>query len=298
MQRESIDLPMRATKDKVLRRIAQSASERLMRAASLPVGLLNFQARARAVERLSDNMITTIATGVGPIRFYCPAQLPAGRAENLLSKEPETIRWIDSFSNGSVFWDVGANVGVYSLYAAAAHQLSVLSFEPLAANFHVLSRNVELNAFGSRVTAYCVALSGATGLGVLNMASSAMGAALSQFGKPGDMSPYCSDHTICSMHGMIGFSIDDFINQFQPPFPTYMKVDVDGLELTILRGGKRTLRNPNLRSLMVELSISNKNELDQAVALLKECGFFLNSVGAPQGTEAGVGANHLFLRQQ
>ncbi|HKZ78747.1 MAG TPA: FkbM family methyltransferase [Pyrinomonadaceae bacterium] len=292
MQTESVN----PTKAKVLRRIAQSASERLMRAASLPVGLLTFQARARAVERLSDNMITTIATGIGPIRFYCPAQLPAGRAENLLRKEPETIEWIDSFSDGSVFWDVGANVGVYSLYAAAGHNVSVLSFEPLAANFHVLSKNIELNAFGSRVTAYCVALCGATGLGVLNMASSAMGAALSQFGQPGDKSPYCSDHTVCSMHGMIGFSIDDFIGQFDPPFPTYMKLDVDGLELTIIEGARRTLQNPKLRSLMVELSLSNKNDRDHAVSLLNECGFVLDSLGAPQETEAGVGANHLFQR--
>ena len=81
-----------------------------------------------------------------------------------MTKEPDTIQWIDEFPEQTVFWDVGANVGVYSLYAATKPGVSVLSFEPLAANFHVLSRNIELNDFGHCVRAYCVALARETGL--------------------------------------------------------------------------------------------------------------------------------------
>ena len=35
----------------------------------------------------------------------------------LLTKEPGTIAWIEGFTEDDVFWDVGANVGLYSLYA-------------------------------------------------------------------------------------------------------------------------------------------------------------------------------------
>ena len=280
-----------------IRRFTRLANNGLSRAASLPVQLLNLHSRARVVEDLSERMLTEIETRSGPIRFYCPSPLLTSRAETLLTKEPDTIKWIDSFTKDAVFWDVGANVGVYSLYAAARSGVSVLSFEPLAANFHVLSRNIQLNNCSDRVTAYCVALAGVTELGMLNIASPKMGSALTQFGKLGEMSPYCEKGTNGSSHGMIGFTVDDFIDQFHPAFPNYIKLDVDGLELSILQGAKKTLQDSRLRSLVVELSLTHDAERDQAGSYLEECGFQLQSVGEGQSTSEGVGANHLFVRK-
>jgi hypothetical protein len=65
-----------------------------------------------------------------------------------------------------------------------------VAFEPAAANFHVLARNTAINQLGER------------SLGVLNLASDAMGSSLSQFGAAGDKSPYhrgsISSRTACS----------------------------------------------------------------------------------------------------
>jgi FkbM family methyltransferase len=277
-----------------LKRLTQIATSALIQAASLPAELLTLRMRARAAEHLAEGTLTTVETDRGPIRFFCPSPLLVSRAENLLTKEPDTIHWIDSFPDNCVFWDVGANVGVYSLYAAAKRNARVLSFEPSAANFYVLSRNIELNAFGERVSAYCVALSGVSELGVLNMTSSAMGSALSQFGHPGEMSRYTAPRTSGCAHAMIGFAMDDFVDEFQPSFPSHLKMDVDGLEWAILQGARATLRDLRLRSLMVELTLSDKNERDLAVALLADCGFRLVSVGDIQGTESEQAANHLF----
>ena len=33
-------------------------------------------------------------------------------------KEKETIEWINSFEEGSIFFDIGANIGVFSIYGA------------------------------------------------------------------------------------------------------------------------------------------------------------------------------------
>lgn len=216
------------------------------------------------------------------------------RANTVLSKETDTIQWIDSFTDEGVFWDIGANAGVYSLYAGVSKRVRVLSFEPSAANFYVLSKNIQLNRLHEQITAYCIALSGETKLGVLNLSSPSMGAAVSQFGQLGEMSPYWEGYSEAAFQGMVGFSIDDFIRQFNPPFPNYIKIDVDGLELSILKGAQATLCDHRLRSLVVELGISDKEAYAEALAFLKDVGFSLVSQGRTQGTSVGQGANHLF----
>src|SRR6267143_3290850 len=204
------------------------------------------------------------------------------RALSVLSKEVDTIHWIDGFEERTVFWDVGANVGVYSLYAAIQKRVSVLAFEPSAANFHVLSRNVHLNQLGDRATAYCIAFSERSQLGMLNMASPSIGAAVSQFGRSGEMSRYWDGQTVAASHGMIGFAIDDFIVQFNPPFPNYLKIDVAGLEPQILQGARTTLRDTRLRSLLVELMLNMRARIGALCHFLRTLDFVLFQMVQPR----------------
>ena len=241
-------------------------------------------------------MVLAVATRRGPIRFFCPTPLLLARAESMLSKEPDTIRWIDGLLPGDVLWDIGANVGVFSLYAASIPGVSVRAFEPLASNFYVLSRNFQLNGLDSRAVAYCIAFSGHAGLGVLNVDSAAMGSALSHFGQEGEMSRYARLSTPSSAQGMMGFTLDDFIEKFSPPFPSHLKIDVDGLELEILRGAERTLRDQRLRSVMVELSLSDDDQARSGIDLLATAGLELVATGLSQGTHPDCAANHLFRR--
>jgi FkbM family methyltransferase len=249
------------------------------------------------LEQLTEQAITQTETPHGSIRFFAPSPVLASRAESLLTKEPDTIRWIDTMEKDSVFWDIGANVGVFSLYAACTRRLSVLAFEPSAPNFHSLARNVNLNQYGDRISAYCLALSGRTQLGTLNLASLAMGASMSEFGERGQLSKWLERESGVGCHGMVGFTIDDFIARFHPPFPNYIKIDVDGIEPAIIEGATRTLRDPRLKSLIVELSAGNNSEQDLgSIAALERSGLRLVSTGEVQRTQAASGANHLFRR--
>jgi FkbM family methyltransferase len=278
---------------RVIDRIVSGVARRV---GTWPLMAVGPRRRAEVLENVSDAMIHVTQVPGGEIRFFAPTPLLLRRAESVLSKEPDTIRWIDSFEPGSVLWDIGANVGVFSLYAAIRRPVSVLSFEPSAANFYVLTRNILLNGLCDRVTAYSVALSAKTELAALNLASPSLGMSLSQFGRPGEQSPWAEVQDQTANHGAVGFSIDDFIARFNPPFPTHVKIDVDGIELPILEGARGLLRDGRLKSLLVELSLSDLSERQSAVSLLEEAGLHLASQGEVQETATARGANHLFMR--
>jgi FkbM family methyltransferase len=263
--------------------------------AVLPFKLLPLRCRAGEMDKLFDEMHVVTETPRGSIRFQSSSTLLMARAEGMLSKEPDMIDWINHFPDESVFWDVGANVGVFSLYAGLNPKTTVLAFEPGAGNYEVLCRNIQLNAL-SNTKAYCLAFSRDSRLGVLNMASPIVGTALNQFGDMGELSRYAEKSAQNVTQGMIGFSIDDFIERFTPPFPNYLKIDVDGIEWPILQGAEKTLRDPRLRSLMAELTVSDPAEYDRTIALLESCGFMIASKGAIQTAAGEEGCNHIFTR--
>ena len=277
----------------------KSAGLRAIRdVASFPLRALGAQQRGRALQKLTASMISEVDAHEGTLRFVTPTPLLQARANSILEKEPETIKWIDGFDSHEVLWDVGANVGVFSLYAARCRKVRVLAFEPSADNFMILCKNIDINAFEGRVVPYCVAFAGTTELGVLNSPSREMGAALHQFGARGESSPYWNGGKCTSAQGMIGFTIDDFIRQFQPPFPNRLKLDVDGLEWPILQGAEQTLRDLRLQSVMAELPMSDDAERNRAMAWLSDAGFDLVLRGGIQESGGACAANHFFSRKK
>ena len=55
-------------------------------------------------------------------------------------KEPETLEWIDNFKKREkiIFWDIGSNIGLYSIYAAVNFKnIEVISFEPSTSNLRI-----------------------------------------------------------------------------------------------------------------------------------------------------------------
>jgi FkbM family methyltransferase len=287
---------MPADQSSVLRSLKRAVEKARMFGAALSLRLLTDAQRRQLVEGLLDAAISEIPVNGRTLKFSTPTPTLQWRAQTALSKEPETIRWIDGFLNTDTFWDVGANVGVFSIYAAAVRGLRVLAFEPSADNYAVLCRNVELNKLSDAVVPYCIAFSDATELAHLNSASRTTGAALHQFGRRGDSSAYWpASHGSC-VQGMVGFSIDDFVQKFDPSFPTHLKIDVDGLELDILRGAANALCDRRLSSVMVELSMSDKEQRDSGMQLLAAAGFQLDLQASIQESAGATAANHFFKR--
>ena len=72
--------------------------------------------------------------------------------------------------SGDIFFDIGANIGVYTIYAALRHPgARVVAFEPEYSNLHLLRDNIIENDLQDRVEVYSVALSNHTGLSHLHI---------------------------------------------------------------------------------------------------------------------------------
>jgi FkbM family methyltransferase len=212
----------------------------------------------------------TVPIGEKAIRFDCPTEIALGRAKWLLQKEPGTISWLDGFAPGSVFWDVGANIGVYSLYAAIVRDCRVLAFEPTAANYFGLNTNIVLNGVDARVQAFCLALDRTDRLDAMQMRDQVIGTALHTFGEAKD---YKGDaFTPAWRQGALALSIDTLVEQFAATFPNHIKIDVDGLETAVVQGGARTLLDPRLQSVLVEVDLNDAAEVGAIASVLEDSG--------------------------
>jgi precorrin-6B methylase 2 len=89
------------------------------------------------------------------IFFYCNNALSMWRADTLCTKEPETIRWINTMTPGEVMADIGASTGLYSLYAAM-RGITAYAFEPSPVVSEILLKNVHLNHTQFKNNEVCV----------------------------------------------------------------------------------------------------------------------------------------------
>ena len=100
-----------------------------------------------------------VRTSKETILFTAPDWLSKYRADSFYEKEPETIEFLNSLTKDSILWDVGANIGIYSIYAGKVSGARVYSFEPSMMNLELLFRNIQENKLGNQITIIPIALS-------------------------------------------------------------------------------------------------------------------------------------------
>ena len=98
-----------------------------------------------------------------------------------LTKEPDTIKWIESFDNDMVFWDVGANIGIFSCFAAKEKRARTFAFEPSMFNLEVLSKNIFYNNLSKNIVIIPISLNDKTKIDDFNMSNPKVGGAQSSF---------------------------------------------------------------------------------------------------------------------
>jgi FkbM family methyltransferase len=177
-----------------------------------------------------------------------------------VGKEPWTVQWLESsLRSGDVLWDVGANIGAYSLIAAKlGRSADVVAVEPGYASYAALCDNIVLNGLDDEIVPLPVLLGEETGLATLAYRDVTAGAA---------------EHSLAGLGAhrqpTLTFRLDDLVEHHGLPAPTLMKIDVDGAEDRVLAGAPATLARPELRSVLVEIE---RKAGDAVVAVLAAAG--------------------------
>lgn len=231
------------------------------------------------------------------IRFHTPNRFTAWRMQTLFTKEPDTIAWIGGFSQGEVLLDVGANVGLYSLFAAATRGVTVYAFEPESQNYSLLNRNIYANRLDDKVFAFCAALSDRACFHRLYLSSFEAGGSCHSFGEATDYAGAPLDSPFAQ--GCYSTTVDALVAEGAMPLPTHIKIDVDGLEPKVVAGAREALRDRRLRSMLIEIN-TNLEPHRKLVDELLDAGFEYDPAQVErarrkQGAFTGVG-NYVFRR--
>ena len=208
------------------------------------------------------------------IKFFIPNTVTEWRVDTLLSKEPETIKWIDEFDGEKkIFWDIGANVGIYSIYAVVKHQnIEVVSFEPSFSNLRTLSRNISINNLEDQITIFPLPLSNTDNkFQMMEESEFIEGWSMNSFGT--GLNFEGKDFKSKNKYKIYGCSINKILNDRILKKPNFLKIDVDGIEHLILEGAQDYLADKELKSILVEINENFKDQFEGVLNILKKSNF-------------------------
>lgn len=194
--------------------------------------------------------VVSIAIRDKTLRMATPNLKCLGFAVGAAQREPATNAWIYGFKPEEVFFDVGANNGLYGLIAAVVAGCEVHAFEPHFASYHILTRNIFLNKLQDRMLSYPIAVSDSVGCGKMFLSSTMAGKSLNNYGTARPHEDPLWNATI--PQGSVSMSLDLF-SDLTGIVPNHIKIDVDGLEPQIVQGSAKLLANPKLQSVMIEI---------------------------------------------
>lgn len=176
-----------------------------------------------------------------------------GRVETAILSELE---------GGATFYDVGANIGWYSLLAARAVGPAgrVLAFEPSFANAALTQANAAVNRLAN-VTVMCAALTDTDGwLTFLDKGNLQGRLDKDDFDAQGEFRAQRNQRVLARVPVPVA-RLDSWLEQTGEPPPDVVKIDVEGAELGVLRGMVRTLESAG-PTLVVEMHRTQREVAD------------------------------------
>ncbi len=206
------------------------------------------------------------------VNFFTPNDITNWRVDTFFTKEPETLEWIDSFEKKGdlIFWDIGANIGLYSIYCALKNEKSItISFEPSSSNLRVLTRNISINNLENRIKLFPISLTDKNNsFQIMHEANFKEGGALNTFGEKYNFEG--KEFEPETKYSVFGTSINSLIENKILELPDYIKIDVDGIEYLILKGADNHLKNKKIKSILIEINEKFEEQFNAILNIMKE----------------------------
>lgn len=137
---------------------------------------------------------------------------------------------------GDLFADIGSNVGAYSIMAGKVAGADVIAFEPAPDTFSKLQRNIRLNALEGKVDGRNMGLGDKSGVVRFTNDQGGM------------------NHIVPQGADGMDIIIETLDTVLAGRIPAAMKIDVEGYEVPVLHGAKRTLSDERLQVIVAEIN--------------------------------------------
>ncbi len=209
------------------------------------------------------------------IKFFCPTLISSFRAKTFFTKEPETLNWIDSYgSNKKCLYDIGANIGIYSIYYAKKFETDVIAFEPSYKNLNLLSQNIKLNKLEKNICLIPTPVSSNFVISNFFQLDATAGAAAATFNDSETKNNFINSSQSNNENKMInyktlGLSVDYLISQKLIKPPNLIKIDVDGNELEVIKGLNETIKKTDDLSILIETRGKTHQKIEENLKSLK-----------------------------
>lgn len=141
-----------------------------------------------------------------------------------------------------LFFDIGANVGSYTILASGCIAAKSVSFEPIPATFEWLKKNIELNHLNDVVLARNIGIGSSKNILYFTKAFDTVNHVVIN---PGSM----------NSEEMIKVPVEDLDTIVtKEGIPILIKIDVEGFETDVLNGMSQTLPSEDLKAIIIELN--------------------------------------------
>ncbi|MDO8573473.1 MAG: FkbM family methyltransferase [Candidatus Daviesbacteria bacterium] len=215
------------------------------------------------VNQLFFHLPAIVTFNNNKMQFICP---PASSYGSLvvycnLPEYPEMVFLEKILKSNSIFIDVGANIGVYTILAAAKIKKGkIYSFEPIPSVLNILYQNIRINNANDRVKV------------IEKVVSDKNGNEKFVIQDISEYSHISSNQTSKSVL-MPSVKLDDFCDKEKISFIDVVKIDVEGEELKVLRGLENYLKSGKVGVLIIEF---NSNQVIDYLKKFKYTVFKIN----------------------
>ena len=237
----------------------------------IPKWLLNWIKSNSLAQRFARFIVshtpTQINTGAGAGLLIQTGQ--SNPAYGIGSNEQPVQMAVKKHLNpGDVFYDIGANVGFFTIIAArcVGQNGRVIAFEPVPENVALIRKNIRLNN-SDNVEVIQKAVSSVSGEGELLLSHYSGGSVLSEIDSP---PPDLKDSISIDI-----VSIDELVRNGDIPAPTLVKIDVEGAEHDVLLGMRETIQK-HQPVVIYEVDDSKQESLERKK---EQCATFFSEMG-------------------